>query len=89
MTKIPDDLIPLAEAAALLPSRKPGRRLNTTTLYRWVERGRVRGWKIGCVWFVSKAEILAVPTLNQPRPEVQTAAERRRRVEEAKARFKR
>jgi hypothetical protein len=39
---VPNDLITLAEAAALLPGRRPGCRLAVNTLHRWCVRS-VRG----------------------------------------------
>ncbi len=56
----PDDLIGLAEAARLLPSIKPGRRVHLQSIYRWLERGRLKCWKRGRHKFVSRAEILAM-----------------------------
>lgn len=52
----PDDLIPTAEAVKLVPSSRPGKRLALTTMHRWIERGRLRGWRIGRYIFVSRAE---------------------------------
>jgi hypothetical protein len=63
----PDDLIPSAEAAQLLPSRKPGRCVHTSTVVRWVLAGKVRGWWISGGWFVSRAELLGLIELRQPR----------------------
>lgn len=85
---IPDDLIPLAEAARLLPSRKPGKRLNTSTLYRWLSSGRIQGYRIGSVWFVRRADVLALAVLSEVRPEVASQAERRRAIEEARKVFR-
>lgn len=55
---LPDDPITLAAAAALLPSRKSGGRIHPSTVLRWVASGKVDGWKVGGVWFVSRAEVL-------------------------------
>jgi hypothetical protein len=60
MTDRPDDLIGLAEACRLLPSRTPGRRVHLKTLYRWVRTQKLSGWKIGEYWFVSRAEVLGL-----------------------------
>ena len=83
MADVPTDLISLAEACKLIPSRKAGRRLHIKTLYRWALNGRVRAWKIQGSWFVSKADMLALGVPNEPLPDVQSSAERRRSYEEA------
>jgi excisionase family DNA binding protein len=70
----PADLIPMAEAARLLPSNRPGKRLHVATLYRWLFSGRLRGWKIGRHYHVSRAEVLrmAEPVeVAQPAPRQQ------------------
>lgn len=58
----PDDLLPLTEAARLLPSSRRGKRLHASTLYRWVREGRLRAWRIGRYWFVSAREVRALPS---------------------------
>jgi excisionase family DNA binding protein len=58
---IPEDLIGLAEAAALLPGRKSGKKVSTSTIYRWAERGKLRRWRLlNREWRVSRAEVLAL-----------------------------
>lgn len=83
-TTIPDDLIGLAEAAALLPSRKPGRKLHVTTLYRWIHAGELAGWRIGGCWFCSRADILAIPARAAASEGLTTAGDRQSEQEEAK-----
>lgn len=58
----PADLIGLCEAAGLLPCRKPGRRAHASTVYRWVAEGKLRGWRLGRYWYVSRADVLALVT---------------------------
>lgn len=64
-TGLPQDLLPLCEAARLLPGIRPGKRLNVATLWRWCRTGKIPAWRIGRSWFVSRADVLAMP-----RPEV-------------------
>lgn len=71
---VPDDLIPTAEAARLLPSKRPGRHVHISTVLRWVFKGRLRGWRIGAAWFVSRAELLAQVRPVQTRRDDETAA---------------
>lgn len=80
---IPDDLISVCEAARLLPSRKPGRRMHYGTLYRWIREGRLQGWRVGSHWFVSRREVVALPVPSEVRPEVATRARREREIAEA------
>lgn len=58
----PTDLIPITEAAKLVPSPRPGRGTHVSTLYRWNDSGRLRYWRrAGCRWrFVSRAEVLGL-----------------------------
>ena len=42
----PADLIPVTAARELIPSRKKNRRLDVGTLYRWVQRGYLRGVEV-------------------------------------------
>lgn len=55
----PRDLISTREAAGLVPSPR-GSRTHLSTVLRWVLTGKVRGWRRGKWWFVSKAEVLAL-----------------------------
>lgn len=54
---LPADLISTRAAAAALGL------VQTGTIIRWILKGRVRGWRIGGRWKVSRAEVLAVPKL--------------------------
>jgi len=86
-TTIPADLIGLAEAAQLLPSRKPGRKLHVTSLYRWIADGKLRGWRIGGHYFVSRADVLALPELAVASVGLVSAGQRRGEIEAARARL--
>jgi excisionase family DNA binding protein len=68
---LPDDLMPLKDAAKLIKVNRP-------TLLRWILRGKVDGYRIGYRWFVRRADVLAT---------VQrwTAEDARRRRAEVKA----
>ena len=39
---MPTDLITLAQAAAILPPKKTGKRVNVSTIRRWGTTGRIR-----------------------------------------------
>lgn len=64
----PDDLIGLSEACRLIPSHRPGKRLCLPQLRRWIQSGRVRGWRRGRWWLVSRADILNLPAEFMPPP---------------------
>lgn len=67
----PTDLIGYSAAAALLPPYR-GERAHASTIYRWVQCGRLRGWKTNGLK-VSRSELLAlietkpVKAIPQPR----------------------
>ncbi len=82
---VPEDLIGLAEACRLIPSRKPGRHLSIASLFRWIQRGKIRGWRIGGSWFVSRAAVRALFVPSEPLPEIVTQEAFDRRQEEARA----
>lgn len=89
-TEIIDDWIPIAEATRLVRSVRPGKRVRVSTLYRWVEQGRLDGlrrlqrqtpngpryW-----WFVRRSQVLAIdevvprPPVRPPLPVPRSAAE--------------
>lgn len=79
----PDDLIPAIEATKLLPSSRTGKRIAVQTVYRWIENGRLRGWRLGGCVFVSRAEARAmlrpIMPLNARYSNEPTARERRQR----------
>jgi hypothetical protein len=86
-SQTPADLIPLREAAQLIPSRVPGRKLHVSTLVRWVQSGRLRAWRSGRHLFVSRAEVplvfVPVPVVVDPLVEYRRERlERSRRTEE-------
>jgi hypothetical protein len=75
---LPVDLIPIRAATGLLPSRRPGKRLALSTLYRWLAQGRLRSWKLVGGRFVSRREVLGLMREEQPArlPEPAVARER-------------
>jgi hypothetical protein len=66
----PTDLISLKEATTLLKSVRPGKRLHIGTLRRWIESGRLPGYrKPGSPWlWVSRADVLAQETPERVAP---------------------
>lgn len=72
----PDDLISLKEATRLLPSPREGKRTHINTLRKHALTGRLRYWRNGPWFLVSRAEVLAlcqaVPPAT-PDPSVPTA----------------
>lgn len=81
---IPTDLIGLCEAAAMLPSRKPGKRLNASVLYRWIRQSKLLAWRIGGHWYVSKKDIENLPKLcDEAPPRLVTAKKREKEIAEA------
>jgi hypothetical protein len=73
---MPEDVIPLADAARLLT-------VAPCTLWRRLRDGRLRGWRLaGGRWKVSRGEALSLVTMNAPRPEVVARADRARELEE-------
>jgi hypothetical protein len=70
---VPDDLLPVAEAAALVRSPRPGRdgrhRTSLGTLYRWIAEGRLRGYRrLGRWLMVSRGELLSLVAAVPVRP---------------------
>jgi hypothetical protein len=74
-SELPDDLIPLREARALVPSRVPGQRINPSTLWRWILKGRLRAWRCAGVAFVSRGELLGLFRPVEPGQRFQTGRE--------------
>ncbi len=62
-TTPPSDLIPLSEAAKLLPAYR-GARCHASTVYRMGRAGKLRMFRASC-WRVSREEVLA---LAEPKP---------------------
>jgi len=54
----PTDLLSLTEAARLLPCSKPGRKVHVSSLVRWIQSGKLPGWKIAGRMFVSRSDVL-------------------------------
>ena len=84
--ELPDDLIILSEAAKLLPSRKPGRGMHQSTLYRWAASGRLRRWRVGRYWYVRRADVLALAKEETVVTTETEAAARQKRTREVLAR---
>lgn len=53
----PADYIPLAEAARRLPSRIPGKRIASATVWRWVMQGKLPAIRIGRNYFVRPQDL--------------------------------
>lgn len=60
---LPEDPILLSAAAALLG-------VAPCSVWRWVQRGLLRGWRVGCRWRVSRAEALGLVRASEALPEV-------------------
>jgi hypothetical protein len=56
----PADLISTSEACKILPSSLPGRKYNICSLYRLMQNGRLRFWRVAGSRrrFVSKGDVL-------------------------------
>lgn len=57
---VPSDLLCLRDAAKLLPSSRAGKRVHASTLYRWIIEKRIRGFRLGRYWYVSRQEVLSL-----------------------------
>ena len=57
-TDVPDDLIGTGQACLVRPLPARGQRRRSTVL-RWILTGRLRGWRSGGCWLVSRAEVEA------------------------------
>jgi excisionase family DNA binding protein len=52
--ELPGDLIGVAEAARLL-------RVHVSCIYRWLHTGKLPAWRVVGRWWLSRADVLAVP----------------------------
>jgi excisionase family DNA binding protein len=57
---LPDDLLPIKDAARLVPGLRPGRCIHYSALYRRVLSGQLRAWRIGRRLLVSRADVRAL-----------------------------
>ena len=83
-TPRPDDLIPLAQATLLGPPPPRGGTRQRCTLLRWIQSGKLRGWRVAGYWYVSRSELLAFlePVEAPAGAEAQQLAESVRRARE-------
>ena len=51
---LPEDTIGVVEAAKLL-------KVHVSCIYRWLHGKRIAAWRVGGRWWLSRAEVLAVP----------------------------
>ena len=97
MRDMPEDLITLQQAAALLPQRRRGRKTHVATLYRWTSKG-CRGVKLEFVqiggtrctsrealgrFFERLTEAATGQAGDAPRGELRSPAARSRAIEQA------
>lgn len=66
VSELPEDLVPVAEAVRLLPSSKPGKKIALSTVYRWIGKGQLQGWKRGRWTFVSRSEFKGLMRARDP-----------------------
>jgi excisionase family DNA binding protein len=74
-TTLPEDAIGIAAAAQLLG-------VAPCSVWRWMNAGRLRGWRVGHRWKLSRGEVLSLISCNGPRPEVVERADRERELAE-------
>lgn len=73
---LPADLITPKEAARLI-------RTHISTIHRWVQSGRLRGWKRGSRYLISRADVEAMLRPVTPLPELTREKELEKRAEKA------
>ncbi len=76
----PTDLIPLSEAAKLLPAYR-GARCHASTVYRMGKAGKLRMFRASC-WRVSRQEVLALAEPRAYRRPVKPITAKRAAAEE-------
>lgn len=59
-TELPADLLPLAKAARLVPGSSRHGGVDPSTVFRWVQAGKLRSWRAGGRRLVSRAELLSL-----------------------------
>lgn len=89
---LPPDLINTSQAARLVPNPR-GRASHVSKIIRWILQGRIRGWRNGRWWLVSRAEVLSqikpVQTVAMQQAELdKDAKERAEWVQREKARWR-
>ena len=88
-----EDLVPIGQVPALLPSRPNGRRLHISAVYRWVQRGargrRLEALQIGGTTYTSREALqrFAADRGSQPVTMPVTSARRQRQIEAANRRI--
>ena len=81
-----DDLLFLSEAAKLIPTVRAGRKVHVSTLLRWIKAGKVRGYRCGPVWKISREDVERIIRSRQPvAPPEKPASTRTRDAEKAAA----
>jgi hypothetical protein len=82
------DLLTLRQAAKLLPGLRGGERINHTTLWRWVQAGKIPAYRIGSAWFVLRGDLtkLVTPAEIEVQPRIPTRAEVEQEARERTAR---
>ncbi len=83
-TTYDSDWITLAQAAALVPSPRRGKKTHVSTLLRWILQGKLAGYRRGRWWMIRRQELLDLiePTEVVPCRLPATAGELKRRQRE-------
>lgn len=68
MTDDLSDWIPVSEAVKLVPSPKPGKKTSLSTVYRWINEGRLECRRNGRWRFVRRSEVVQLLAPVAPRP---------------------
>lgn len=63
-----ETIIPISEVSKLLPSSRPGKKLNAATVFRWAQSGRLETVKVGGARYTSREALarFAQPTARPP-----------------------
>lgn len=79
----PRKLYSMAEAASLLPSVRPGKRVHLNSLRRWRRDGLLRCERIAHNWFVTGQELLRFMHLDKMEWNGRTPKERQKEIDAA------